>query len=91
MTFDLDAKIVRVETLSQSKNSFEKTFGMSGVYSFDANSKFYLCSNWGSSARACTVSDFVFEYRYYGLNSFTWAHLGGTDRKIICEILVMNE
>jgi len=80
MSFDLNAPRIRGETLLQTQNIIFSTLSTSG-YFFDENSKFYLCADEsGASARDCTVSEFTFEYRYYGENAFTYAHLGGTDR-----------
>jgi len=51
--------------------------------SFDSNTKFYLCAGQdGASPKACTVSEFILGYRFYGNNTFPFAHLGGTDRII---------
>ncbi len=73
MRTDLQTEISRVAS--------GKSFTSATTSSFDANTKFYLCAGKnGASPRACTVAEFVLEYRYYGENSWEMAHLGGTNR-----------
>jgi len=57
----------------------------SGV-SFDENTKFYFCSGQdGTSPRACTISELVFEYRPYESKGWPFANLGGIDRTLFEE------
>ena len=61
--------------------------------SFNENTKFYLCSDkLGVSPNACTISEFVLEYRTYGGgNGYAeYAHLGGKDRIIFMGLLFLT-
>jgi len=85
MSFDADSSSMKMEI--QSDSFWEA--GISGFLrlpgtSFDENSKFYLCSDRdGTSPNACTVSELMFEYRFYREGLWTQGHVGGVNR-IIC-------
>ncbi len=87
ITLDLNGNF-RSETQADAfKTSGSKTFTSATGASFDANTKFYLCSGKdGISPIACTVSQFILEYRYYGDNSGTYAHVGGTNRSFFSDL-----
>ncbi len=80
------------EVLANKIASFLKTLSIPNNPSFDANSQFYLCTyKDGTGARSCTVSNLIFEYRFYGDSSSPHAHFGGTDRIIPEENFDFND
>lgn len=73
MTFDLAAKMVVYSLQTESKYPpvvYKQTLTIGDGRSFDENTKFYLCSSkLGASPNACTISEFLLEYRAYGAYS----------------------
>ena len=84
LSFDLNIKALRIELQRDYiKSSQAQTLTFTSDLSFDSNTKFYLCSDkGGASPNTCTVSEFIFEYRYYGEETYPYTHLSGTYRII---------
>jgi len=92
-TFDLDVKDYRWEAQSSGKkNAGGQTISSvpTGL-AFDADTKFYFCSDYtGASSKACTISQLMFEYRYYQYptSSFPFTHISGGEGSIFSNLVV---
>ena len=85
LSFDLDAGTMNIALQSDIwVSTVKQTFPFTTNSYFDSNSQFYFCADKdGASAKACTISNLVFEYRYDTDNPLYYGHLAGTDPAIV--------
>lgn len=98
MTFNLEGNYPfgwgyksKGNTFSSPVTNFRKDL-IDGM-SFDENTKFYLCSDkLGTSPNACTITEFIFEYRYYGdgTSNYDYPQAGGKYRMISPTFFLSN-